>query len=293
MEWTDSAIVLGAKHFGEGKLLVEVFSREHGRFGGVVHAGRKTLPIAQSGNVVHAGWKARLADQLGFFQPIELVEPYATKLLDDALALAGLTSAVALIRGAAPERQAYPQLYDAFAILIESLGVKHVFGVATAAVREAEDGADFVRMIERRTGILLRVLSGEDEARLSALGVQAGAPDAVGVVGDLGGASLELVQVTPEGPGRGETFPLGPLSLAQDGPFDYDRVITATNAALAKGSVLKGALKSVTGGKDIDMDVTIDPSIIGGLIVKVGSRMVDTSLRTKLNSIKIAMKEAR
>lgn len=56
---------------------------------------------------------------------------------------------------------------------------------------------------------------------------------------------------------------------------------------------LKGALKSVTGGKDIDMDVTIDPSIIGGLIVKVGSRMVDTSLRTKLNSIKIAMKEAR
>jgi F-type H+-transporting ATPase subunit delta len=56
---------------------------------------------------------------------------------------------------------------------------------------------------------------------------------------------------------------------------------------------LKGALKSVTGGKDIDMDVKIDPSIIGGLIVKVGSRMVDTSLRTKLNSIKIAMKEAR
>lgn len=56
---------------------------------------------------------------------------------------------------------------------------------------------------------------------------------------------------------------------------------------------LKGALKTVTGGKDIDMDVTIDPAIIGGLVVKVGSRMVDSSLRTKLNSIKIAMKEAR
>jgi F-type H+-transporting ATPase subunit delta len=56
---------------------------------------------------------------------------------------------------------------------------------------------------------------------------------------------------------------------------------------------LKDALKSVTGGKDIDFDVKIDPSIIGGLIVKVGSRMVDSSLRTKLNSIKIAMKEAR
>ncbi|HKS84131.1 MAG TPA: F0F1 ATP synthase subunit delta [Pseudolabrys sp.] len=56
---------------------------------------------------------------------------------------------------------------------------------------------------------------------------------------------------------------------------------------------LKSALKSVTGGKDIDLDVKIDPAIIGGLVVKVGSRMVDSSLRTKLNSIKLAMKEAR
>ncbi|HZL29718.1 MAG TPA: F0F1 ATP synthase subunit delta [Pseudolabrys sp.] len=56
---------------------------------------------------------------------------------------------------------------------------------------------------------------------------------------------------------------------------------------------LKGALKFVTGGKDIDLDVEIDPAIIGGLIVKVGSRMIDSSLRTKLNAIKFAMKEAR
>ena len=54
---------------------------------------------------------------------------------------------------------------------------------------------------------------------------------------------------------------------------------------------LKGALKSVT-GKDVDLNVKVDPAIIGGLIVKVGSRMVDSSLRTKLNSIKHAMKEA-
>jgi len=56
---------------------------------------------------------------------------------------------------------------------------------------------------------------------------------------------------------------------------------------------LKSTLKTVTSGKDIDLDVKIDPAIIGGLIVKVGSRMVDSSLRTKLNSIKLAMKEAR
>jgi len=56
---------------------------------------------------------------------------------------------------------------------------------------------------------------------------------------------------------------------------------------------LKGALKSVTGGKDIDLDVKVEPAIIGGLIVKVGSRMIDSSLRTKLNAMKVAMKEAR
>ena len=56
---------------------------------------------------------------------------------------------------------------------------------------------------------------------------------------------------------------------------------------------LKSAIKSVTGGKDIDLDVNVEPAIIGGLIVKVGSRMIDSSLRTKLNAIKFAMKEAR
>ena len=54
---------------------------------------------------------------------------------------------------------------------------------------------------------------------------------------------------------------------------------------------LKAALKSVT-GKDVTLDVKVDPSIIGGLVLKLGSRMVDSSLRTKLNSIKHAMKEA-
>jgi F-type H+-transporting ATPase subunit delta len=58
-------------------------------------------------------------------------------------------------------------------------------------------------------------------------------------------------------------------------------------------NALKDALKTVTGGKDVDLNVKVDPAIIGGLIVKVGSRMVDSSLRTKLNAIKFAMKEAR
>jgi F-type H+-transporting ATPase subunit delta len=57
-------------------------------------------------------------------------------------------------------------------------------------------------------------------------------------------------------------------------------------------AALRSALKAVS-GKDVDLAVTIDPAIIGGLVVKLGSRMVDSSLRTKLNSIKHAMKEVR
>jgi F-type H+-transporting ATPase subunit delta len=55
---------------------------------------------------------------------------------------------------------------------------------------------------------------------------------------------------------------------------------------------LKSALKAITGEKAVDLSVRIDPAIIGGLTVKLGSRMVDSSLRTKLNAIKHAMKEA-
>ncbi len=57
-------------------------------------------------------------------------------------------------------------------------------------------------------------------------------------------------------------------------------------------AAIKDALRSVT-GKDVTLDLRVDPGILGGLVVKLGSRMVDTSLRTKLNAIKHAMKEAR
>jgi F-type H+-transporting ATPase subunit delta len=59
----------------------------------------------------------------------------------------------------------------------------------------------------------------------------------------------------------------------------------------ARLTEIKDALAAVT-GKHVQVDLRVDPSIIGGLIVKLGSRMVDSSLRTKLNAIKHAMKEA-
>ena len=68
------------------------------------------------------------------------------------------------------------------------------------------------------------------------------------------------------------------------------QVTVAEKLSDARLAEIKDTLKTVT-GKDIQMDVRIDPAIIGGLIVKLGSRMVDSSLRTKLNAIKHAMKE--
>lgn len=68
------------------------------------------------------------------------------------------------------------------------------------------------------------------------------------------------------------------------------RVTLAEQPSEARLAEIKDTLHSVT-GKDVDLDVKIDPAIIGGLIVKIGSRMVDSSLRTKLNAIKHAMKE--
>jgi F-type H+-transporting ATPase subunit delta len=67
-------------------------------------------------------------------------------------------------------------------------------------------------------------------------------------------------------------------------------VTVAEKPSEAHLAAIKDALKTVT-KKDVQVEVKVDPSIIGGLIVKLGSRMVDTSLRTKLNAIKHAMKE--
>jgi F-type H+-transporting ATPase subunit delta len=71
------------------------------------------------------------------------------------------------------------------------------------------------------------------------------------------------------------------------------RAEVTSAAALSDAHVaaVKEALKGVTGGKDVEISVKIDPSIIGGLVVKLGSRMVDGSLKTKLNSIRTRMKE--
>src|SRR3546814_7231518 len=94
------------------------------------------------------------------------------------------------------------------------MGVRRVDAVATAAVRDTANGAAFVAEIKRCCGLDVTVLSGNREARLSALGVPSGTPEATGLMGDLGGGSVELVALAKGKLGVHETLPLGPLRLA-------------------------------------------------------------------------------
>ncbi len=71
----------------------------------------------------------------------------------------------------------------------------------------------------------------------------------------------------------------------------HAEVTSATALSEPNLVALKDQLRAASGGREVDLDATVDPSIIGGLIVRLGSRMVDGSLRTKLNAIRIAMKE--
>ena len=110
-----------------------------------------------------------------------------------------------------------------FAAVIDGVRPTHTFVAATAAVREARDGQDFCDAVAAATGLRIRILSGEEEARYAALGVLAGIPDADGVAADLGGSSLELIRLGSGAVGRGITLPLGPFALTDPGGFDLDR----------------------------------------------------------------------
>jgi exopolyphosphatase/guanosine-5'-triphosphate,3'-diphosphate pyrophosphatase len=123
-----------------------------------------------------------------------------------------------------------------FRAVLDGWSAANVHVVATAAVRDASDGEAFLQRIGDDTGLTVRVLSGEEEARYAALGVIAGQPGAEGVVGDMGGASLELVRLRQREPGAGITLPLGPFSLGAPRPLDVGRVRRAVDVQLERAA---------------------------------------------------------
>ncbi len=125
--------------------------------------------------------------------------------LGSGLAETGRLNAEGKIRALAAIRR--------FKLLADGMGAAPLTAIATAAVREAEDGPAFREEIARETGLRLWVIDGEEEARLSAQGVLLGWPGAYGMVCDMGGSSMELAELRGGRVGKRSTSPLGPLRL--------------------------------------------------------------------------------
>ena len=102
-----------------------------------------------------------------------------------------------------------------FQYLAQGMGLPALTVVATAAVRDADDGPDFCEEVRRETGLRIWVIDGEEEARLSAQGVLLGWPGAYGLVCDIGGSSMELAEISQGRVGRRVTSSLGPLKLRE------------------------------------------------------------------------------
>jgi exopolyphosphatase/guanosine-5'-triphosphate,3'-diphosphate pyrophosphatase len=120
-----------------------------------------------------------------------------------------------------------------FRVISHILSVKNVRAIATAAVRDAQNGRDFIERGERAIGTRIEVLSGETEARLAAQGIMMGFIDADGVAGDLGGGSLELIDLAHDRLNDAATLPLGGLRLIDTTGNKIERAMDVIDGALA------------------------------------------------------------
>ena len=126
-----------------------------------------------------------------------------------------------------------------FKTLVRQIGVKEIYAVATAAAREAKNGAEFIDLAEKALGAGINVLTGKEEARFAALGVIAGIPEADGIAGDLGGGSLELVDLHDGKLHDGITLPIGPLRLIDLSGGSIERATHIVDEYLAKAEILR------------------------------------------------------
>jgi exopolyphosphatase/guanosine-5'-triphosphate,3'-diphosphate pyrophosphatase len=110
-----------------------------------------------------------------------------------------------------------------FRVMADGMKVEVREAVATAAARDAVNGAEFIARAEKAWGGPIRILTGEDEAHIAAEGVLAGIPDADGLAADLGGGSLDMVTVRGGATGAAVTLPFGPLRLMDQSKGDPDK----------------------------------------------------------------------
>jgi len=126
-----------------------------------------------------------------------------------------------------------------FSGLAKAMEVEELILVATAAVREAFDGPDFVKRVQDAIDHEILVLSGEDEAKYAALGLLMGVPYADGVIGDMGGGSLDLVGLDGGVFTKSATFALGHIRLSEAAEGNPQRARTIVDEALSELKWLK------------------------------------------------------
>ena len=135
-----------------------------------------------------------------------------------------------------------------FQALAEQSQVRTIYALATAAARDAENGPDFVARAEAILGTTIRLLTGEEEARFAALAVVSGMYRPDGVVGDLGGGSLELTRIDGATVEPGVSLPLGGLRLFEETEGDMKSARKIVRKALADVDLGEGGTFYAVGG---------------------------------------------
>ncbi len=124
MNWSDDGIILGGRRFGEGGLILDVLTATRGRRSGLVYGGasRKRRAQYEAGNTIALAWSGRLDDQLGRFDMAESRRERASHLLEDAAALAAISSITAILRASMNEGDAAgSNLFEATVLLLDEL----------------------------------------------------------------------------------------------------------------------------------------------------------------------------
>lgn len=162
MEWSDDAVVLSIRHYGENARIVSLLTEQRGRHAGLLRgSGGAKGGAMQPGQVVRAAWRARLPEHLGHYSLEALSHP-AALMLDDAARLAGLSAALALVEATLPEREPHPALFAGTRLLLETMA-------------EMPDPADWAALYVRwELGLLAEMGYGLDLESCAATGARIG-----------------------------------------------------------------------------------------------------------------------
>jgi DNA repair protein RecO (recombination protein O) len=219
MDWTDQGIVLGRRRHGESAAVVTLLTREHGRHAGLVRGGtgKRGAALYQPGNLLAAHWRARLPEHLGTLTA-EMVEAFGGRVLDDALRLAAITSACAVLDAALPEREPHVPLFDATLALLRDI----------QAGRAPEWGAGYARW---EVQCLAELGFGLDLASCAATGTSEG----LAYVSPRTGRAVSAAAGAPY---ADKLFPLPPFLAAERDTESVDPA-TVTTALRMTGHFLE------------------------------------------------------